>query len=238
VTNRAAAARSGRLVRLFTWLGLAVLMLFAIADGGEVQAEHPRQGGSEVTSAERELAERFVPVIMLKEQSEPCDTEGEPYGPTSVDIVLGNPEIALRQLGGFNPVVMRAPTASDLVGLGEGFFLDFPGSSLEPGCIYERDFDKYSADVAPMVYAHVVQQPDEPGLVFVQYWFYWYYNDWNNKHESDWEGITLQFEAASVEEALTSEPVAVGYSQHEGGERADWDDTKFEREGDRPVVYS
>ncbi len=88
------------------------------------------------------------------------------------------------------------------------------------------------------MYAHVVQQPDEPDLVFVQYWIYWYYNDWNNKHESDWEGITLKFEASSVEEALAGEPVAVGYSQHEGGERADWDDDKLEREGDHPVVYS
>jgi hypothetical protein len=83
-----------------------------------------------------------------------------------------------------------------------------------------------------------VQQPDEPELVFVQYWFYWYYNDWNNKHESDWEGITLKFEASSIAEALQGEPVAVGYSQHEGGERADWDDPKLGRDGDHPIVYS
>ena len=136
------------------------------------------------------------------------------------------------------PSSTRAPGAADLYGLGEGFFLDFPGSSLSPGCIYERDFRKYSAGVPATVYAHVVQQPDEPDLVFVQYWFYWYYNDWNNKHESDWEGITLRFDASSIEDALTTEPVAVGFSQHEGGERADWDDPKLEREGDRPVVYS
>ena len=77
-----------------------------------------------------------------------------------------------------------------------------------------------------------------PATVFLQYWTYWYYNDWNNKHESDWEGINLMFEASSVEEALASEPVDVGYAQHEGGERADWDDPKLERDGDRPVVYS
>jgi hypothetical protein len=59
----------------------------------------------------------------------------------------------------------------------------------------------------------------------VQYWFYWYFNDWNNKHESDWEGHHAPVPAASVEEALAGQPIAVGYSQHEGGERADWDDT-------------
>lgn len=188
--------------------------------------------------AARELAERFVPIIMVKDQAEPCDPDGEPFWPMPVDVLLDNPEIALRQMSRENPVVMRGPSARDLFGLGDGFFLDFPGDSLRPGCTYERDFEKYTADVEPTVYAHVVQQPDEPGLVFVQYWFYWYYNDWNNKHESDWEGITLKFEAASVEEALRSEPVAVGYAQHEGGERADWSDSKLTREGDRPMVFS
>jgi hypothetical protein len=184
------------------------------------------------------LVERYVPVVMVKEQIEPCSPDGEPFWPMPVDAILDNPEIALRQMSRGDPVVMRGPGASDLAGLGEGFFLDFPGDSLKPGCIYEQDFERYVDGVEPTVYAHVVQQPDEPGLVFVQYWFYWYYNDWNNKHESDWEGITLKFEASSIEEALRTEPVAVGYSQHEGGERADWDDDKLSREGDRPIVYS
>ncbi|MDH4076444.1 MAG: hypothetical protein OEW29_10950, partial [Acidimicrobiia bacterium] len=170
----------------------------------------------------QQLAERFAPIVMLKQQAKVCSTDGEQFRPSSVDVVLDNPEIALRQVSGGNPVVSRAPSAADLFGLGEGFFLDFPGTSLTPGCIYERDFQKYSEDRPAAIYAHVVQQPNEPDLVFVEYWFYWYYNDWNNKHESDWEGITLQFEASSVEEALQSEPVAVGYAQHEGGERTNW----------------
>jgi hypothetical protein len=88
------------------------------------------------------------------------------------------------------------------------------------------------------VYAHIVLDPHRRDRLYMQYWFYWYYNDWNNKHESDWEGITLQFDASSIEEALAGEPVAIGYSQHEGGERATWDDTKLTREGDHPLVYS
>jgi hypothetical protein len=186
----------------------------------------------------QQLAERFAPILMLKEQEEACDTDGEPYRPGLVDIVLDNPEIALRQVGNGDPVVMRGPSRADIAGLNQGFYLDFPGSSLSPGCVFERDFWKYTGDLPAAVYAHIVQQPDEPGVLFMQYWFYWYYNDWNNKHESDWEGITLKFEASSIEEALASQPVAVGYSQHEGGERADWDDPKLAREGDHPVVYS
>ena len=184
------------------------------------------------------LVERFAPVIMVKEQSDDCDTDGEPYRPGAVDIILDNPEVALRQVGRDDIVVTRAPSAADLAGLGEGFYLDFPGSSLAPGCIYEKDFRKYTRDHPPTVYAHIVQPPDAPDRLVVQYWFYWYYNDWNNKHESDWEGIALLFEASSVEEALTSEPIEVGYAQHEGGERAAWSADKLERDGDRPVVYS
>ncbi len=220
--------------------GVLVIVIVAVlgASGNAVAGAPEQEQPSLQDEPRQQLAERFAPIVMLKQQEEECSTDGEQYRPGSVDIVLDNPEIALRQVGRSDPVVTRAPGASDLFDLGEGFFLDFPGNSLIPGCIYERDFQKYTGDRPATIYAHVVQQPDEPDLVFVQYWFYWYYNDWNNKHESDWEGITLKFEASSVEEALRTQPVAVGYSQHEGGERADWDDAKLEREGDRPVVYS
>ncbi len=184
------------------------------------------------------LAERYAPVIMLKAQEQPCDPDGEPYAPTAVEIVLDNPEVLLRQVGSGNPVVQRGPNASDLFELGQGFFLDFPGSSLEPGCIYQTDFDRFTRDLPPVVYAHIVQQDAYPDQLAVQYWFYWYYNDWNNKHESDWEGIQLLFDASSITEALQTEPTSVGYAQHEGGELATWDSSKLERSGSHPVVYS
>ena len=50
--------------------------------------------------------------------------------------------------------------------------------------------------------------------------------------------IQLLFDADDAAEALAREPVSVGYSQHEGAERADWDDEKLELvDGRRPVVY-
>ncbi|MEZ5296512.1 MAG: hypothetical protein R2697_09675 [Ilumatobacteraceae bacterium] len=52
-----------------------------------------------------------------------------------------------------------------------------------------------------------------------QYWFFWYHNPAKNDHEGDWEFVQVLFEADSVEEALGSEPVAIGYAQHTGGER-------------------
>ena len=91
--------------------------------------------------------------------------------------------------GSGNPVIQRGPGSSDLFSLGEGFYLDFPGDALDPGCVYEKDFRAYSGDRRPVVYGHIARQADAPDQLAVQYWFYWYYNDWNNVHESDWEGI-------------------------------------------------
>jgi Vacuolar protein sorting-associated protein 62 len=88
------------------------------------------------------------------------------------------------------------------------------------------------------VYAHIATQADRPGYLAVQYWLYWYYNDWNDRHESDWEFIQVLFKADTVQEALGERPVSVGYAQHTGGETADWNDPKLEKEGTHPVVYS
>ena len=189
-------------------------------------------------AAAQELADRYTPIVMLKDQEEECDTSGEPFAPMAVDVLLENRQIALRQVGNGDPTVMRAPAASDLFGLGEGFYLDLPGDSLQPGCLYEQDFQRYAAVQPSTVYAHVVQQADHPDLLAVQYWLYWYYNDWNNKHESDWEFIQILFPASSVDEALEVDPVSVGYAQHTGGERAGWDSDKLDREGTHPIVYS
>lgn len=221
---------------------LAFVAAVAILAGGPAGPVHadapsvPRQPAA--GDAAQQLAERFAPIIMLKQQSEACDPDGEPYEPSLVDIVLDNPQVALRQVGNDDPVVKWGPGAADLFGLNQGFYVDFPGTALSPGCIYETDFRKYAGDEPAAVYAHIVNDPHRRDRIYLQYWFYWYFNDWNNKHESDWEGITLQFDASTIDEALATEPLAVGYSQHEGGERAGWDDDKLTREGDHPVVFS
>ena len=51
-------------------------------------------------------------------------------------------------------------------------------------------------------------------------------------------GSSSIFDASSVEEALTEDPTEVGYSQHAGGERADWDDDKLSKEGNHPIVFA
>ncbi len=200
-----------------------------------------RPAVAQADDAGRELAETYAPIVMVASQDGPCDADGESFRPMSVDLVLGNDDVLLRQAGEADPVVRRAPEPADLFGRGEGFFLDLNGLALQPGCVYEQDFDRYvggDRDGAAVVYAHIATQDDRPGQLALQFWLYWYYNDWNNKHESDWEFIQLLFDASDVETALEVGPASVGYAQHEGGERTKWDDGNVQRRGDHPVVWS
>ncbi len=216
---------------------VSLLLVFALAFSA-LPAEAQTGGESDQeASLTQELAERYAPVIKLKEQAEPCDSTGEQYAPASADIVLDNPQILLRQVGDGNPVVKVGPSAADLHDHGEGFYLDFPGDALSPGCIFERDFQRFNRDRPAVVYAHVVGQEDAPDQLALQYWFFYYYNKYNNLHEGDWEGIQLLFDVGTVAEALEVEPTSVGYSQHFGGEVADWNASKLERQDSHPVVY-
>ncbi len=190
----------------------------------------------DATSAELELAERYAPVVFVRPQAHPCDGNGERFEPAPVEIVLGNREIFLRQVGNDDPVAMRGATGRDLYDLREGWYLDFPGDALAPGCVFEQDFHRFF-DGQSAVYAHVTTEADRPGYVALQYWFFWYHNPAKNDHEGDWEFIQLLFRADTVEQALTVEPLGVGYAQHTGGERSGWDDAKLDKEGDRPIVY-
>ena len=185
---------------------------------------------------ETALAERYAPVVRLVEQPEECGP-GEPYEPMDVGLLFDERTVALR--GPWNPVdlVTIGPKADDLVDLYE-YHLDFPGNALDPGCDYERWARRITGSRAPALYAHVATDPGYPGKLALQYWIFYPYNDWNNLHEGDWETVQLVFDAATAAEALTREPVSIGYSQHEGAERADWDDDKLELvDGRHPVVY-
>jgi len=100
---------------------IALVVLVALLAGGPaapLRAQEPvAPGQAPEPDAAQQLAERFAPIMMLKQQSEDCDPDGEPYRPGLVDVVLDNPAVALRQVGNADPVVKWAPSASDLFGL-------------------------------------------------------------------------------------------------------------------------
>jgi hypothetical protein len=193
---------------------------------------------ADTSPAARQLAKTYSPIVMLRDFHAGCRGDGEHYVPMRVDPLLDNPEMVLRQVGTNNPVLDLGPSGAELYGRGTGTYLDLPGDALKPGCIFADDSARYTPVSKSAEYAHVTTQANRPGYVAVQYWLYWYYNDWNDKHESDWEFVQVLFKADSVAAALDTEPIEVGYAQHTGGETAEWDDDKLQREGTHPVVYS
>ena len=85
------------------------------------------------------------------------------------------------------------------------------------------------------VYWHAV--PDG-NLVALQYWFFYVFDylDWKgvgNRHEGDWEQVTLLVPADG-----NGSPLRVGYSAHGGGARVDWSALpESSKDGVRPKVF-
>ena len=202
---------------------VAVLVASPVAAGG--------------MSAEQALAARYAPVVRLVAYRGDCKP-GESFVPIDVDLLFGDPTVALRGPWGGGDLVTVGPTAMEL---GKGLYeyhLDFPGNALSPGCSYVNWQRRIVAGQQPVVYAHVATDPGFPGKLALQYWFFYVFNDWNNLHEGDWEMIQLDFDASTPAQALELEPVQVGYSQHEGAERATWGANKLEIvDGTHPVVH-
>lgn len=192
--------------------------------------------GPALAGPEEELAARYAPVVRLVDQPEECGP-GEPFIPTDVDVLFGEPTVALRGPWSRTDLVKIGPAAGDLVNRYE-YHLDYPGDPLDAGCSYELWARRVTAGTSPTVYAHVATDPGYPGKLALQYWFFYPFNDFNNTHEGDWEMTQLVFDASDAREALTKPPEEVGYSSHEGAERAAWGDEKLELvDGTHPVVY-
>jgi hypothetical protein len=223
-------------VRALVIRAAATAAAVALAGGGYAALPPTAAAGVQgALTQQQELAERYAPIVRLVVGREGCG-RGLQYVPINVDFLLGEQTVALRGPWG-NDLVRIAPTAKSLGRGLWGYHLDYPGDALRPGCDYLHWQQHLGAARSPTTYAHVVGEPGHPGKLALQYWFFYVFNDWNNLHEGDWEMIQLVFDASTVEQALHRLPDEVGYSQHEGAERAAWDDPKLERVGLHPVVH-
>ena len=179
--------------------------------------------------------------MVRKQEDPPCDTAEEQYrSPTSVDTVLGNPAVTLTHYvpGKGLENAGKAPTARDIAGLGDAYYFNLSGDPLGDTCVYAKNFARLVKEGrAPAItYAHIAREAGHSGFA-LQYWFFWYFNQFNDLHEGDWEGMQLTFDADSPEEALPEDPSEIILFQHAGGERAGWDDSKVQTDGSRPIVY-
>ena len=191
-------------------------------------------------SPEERLAARYSPIAYLKTQKKPCDDSGEPFTPGPVESVVGNPAVVLREAAGIglgeDPVDAHGPSAADLAAQESDAYLDLPGDPFSPGCDYEREYRKWMAGKEPVAYARFATESGRSGSA-LQYWLWYPFNDFNNRHEGDWEMVQLTFAASTAAAALTQSPTSVAYAQHGGGETAAWGAAKLRIEDGHPVIY-
>jgi hypothetical protein len=65
----------------------------------------------------------------------------------------------------------------------------------------------------PTVYWRLARQ-SSTGRLALEYWFLYLYNDFTDRHEADWEGVTVFLEDGS--------PIGASYSQHQGRKWTPW----------------
>ncbi|HEX9091985.1 MAG TPA: PrsW family glutamic-type intramembrane protease, partial [Anaerolineales bacterium] len=181
--------------------------------------------------ADLELAERYVPVLYFHPD--------EIYHPQPADVILGVTRMRQKVRLWFDTTISNSFTWRDLFNLpSDGtYFLDEwfgdtgsseYGNPAAHKAVYESMISPHAGGLTPTTYAHVVRD-ENPDFIAIQYWLYYFYNDWFNKHEGDWELVEVILRA-------NGQPESVVYSQHHGGVRRTWSTTPVEG-STHPVVY-
>jgi len=111
----------------------------------------------------------------------------------------------------------------------------------DPGYLFYLvpDPSRFNDNYTTMVYGReaVFKSNEEESSSFVnyrvlQYFFFYPYNNWLNKHEGDWEMIQV------ILDENTKSPLKITYSWHYGGSTFDWNDSRVEKIAEtHPVVY-
>jgi RsiW-degrading membrane proteinase PrsW (M82 family) len=177
------------------------------------------------------LAQRYAPVLYFHPD--------EVFRPQPVEVIVEQARLRQSRRLWFDTNVLLSLGVPDLLRLrsDESYFLDVwygdGGSSAYTN--YSAHQAYYRAVLSPdaggppvAVYVHVVRDEAE-GYVTIQYWAFYFYNDWFNKHEGDWEMVEVILTA-------TGEPQWVVLSQHHGGTRRPWAQAPVE-DSTHPVAY-
>jgi hypothetical protein len=150
-------------------------------------------------------------------------------------------------VGKSGPNVLKRKSGTVLAAAGKDLTLDLLGSATfkdgQPakkddfldavGRDYVTDARRLHANpaYADRIYGHVAK--DSKGATWLQYWFFYYYNDKQflglGLHEGDWEMIQLRLGTGGAPDVVT-------YAQHDGGERCSWAGVE-KGGGGAPIVY-
>lgn len=184
----------------------------------------------EGVSSDQELAEKYAPVLYFH--------AAELFRPQPVEGFIQNARLREQRRFWFDINILSNVSLSDLFDYQEQqYFLDtwYGNKRISEGinytaqrAIYQRMLGSTLNNTPVVTYAHIVR--DEVNhQTSIQYWFFYYYNDWFNKHEGDWEMCQVILNQQS-------EPEWVVVAQHHGGTRRAWNTVKVES-GTHPVIY-
>ncbi len=182
------------------------------------------------------LIDKYSPLMRFGPGDE-CDVTA--YRPVDVSTMFQNPEVVLRGPWDRVNIVKVAPTEDRVSGGLTGYHLDFPGSALRPAdCVYLDFQESLLAQRPATIYGRIAREAGHPDKMAVQYWFFYVFNDWKNRHEGDWEMIQVEFDTGDAEVALSQEPRRVVYSQHATATSYPWDSGRVTAVDDtHPVVF-
>ena len=179
---------------------------------------HRALGPRPAASAAR-LAAQYAPVLRL--------TSGEPYRPLRLEDYLTRTSLRAGSPPG-GAIEQAHPTLFSLPVTAAATYLDVAGAepSLRAARYPSIERELESARPRPTVYFHLAYQPASQ-RVAIEYWLLYLYNDFYDKHEADWEGVTVFLQNGA--------PLGATYSQHQGRKWLPW--TSLARSGTHPIVY-
>jgi len=176
------------------------------------------------------LARKYAPILYFHPD--------ELFRPQSVDVLVNSARLRAERSLWFDVNILPVVSLSDLLNYRENtFFLDaWYGSEAISEyknysfhrTIYQKRLSPDAGGPPVQVYAHV-KRDLRAGFTTIQYWLFYYYNDWFNKHEGDWEMVEVILDGEL-------QPAWVVLSQHHGGTRRPWNRVQVE-DGTHPAVF-
>jgi hypothetical protein len=163
-----------------------------------------RAFGPKPTTDAQSIAEQFAPTLRL--------SKAERYRPIAAQDFLAR---AVLKAGAapHGTTLQGRPTLFTLPAMLGPSYLDILGAEASQVAAYRTIEQQLEAARRPTVYWRIARQPST-GRIAIEYWFLYLYNDFVDRHEGDWEGVTVVLADGA--------PLGVSYSQHQGRAWTRW----------------
>jgi hypothetical protein len=164
-------------------------------------------------------ARAYAPVLRL--------AATEPYRPLRLEDYL-----SLTALHAGSPphgaVLEPRPTLFSLAAAPASSYLDVGGAQPNghPSVYRQLEQGLEATRPRPTVYWHAARRPTA-GRIAIEYWLLYLYNDFYDRHEADWEGVTVVLQ--------DGRPLGASFSAHQGRRWVAW--SALTTDGTHPVAY-